>query len=151
HRRTAGGRDPGDRRRGWRVDEAPPVSGLIGLAFAAAVLRITVPYALAALGGALSERRGGVHIAPAGVLRIGAFRGAPRAPPAGGAFLGVLAGVAAGVAWAALYALLVLRFSADQIVCGVALNLLADGLSRFLLKAVFGSSSNSPRVAAFAQ
>jgi general nucleoside transport system permease protein len=43
----------------------------------------------------------------------------------------------------------VVTLRGDQIVCGVALNLFADGLTRFLLKAAFDSSSNSPRVDAW--
>ena len=61
----------------------------------------------------------------------------------------MLGGVAGGAAFGALYALLVVTLRGDQIVCGVALNLLADGLTRFLLKATFDSSSNSPRIAAW--
>ena len=50
------------------------------------------------------------------------------------------------VATALLYGLLVVVFRGDQIVCGVAIFMLADGLSRYLLKVVFGSTSNSPRL-----
>jgi simple sugar transport system permease protein len=42
-----------------------------------------------------------------------------------------------------------LRFRADQVVSGIAINLLVIGLTRFLLKLFFGSSSNSPRVGGF--
>ena len=62
---------------------------------------------------------------------------------------GVLGGVAGGAAFGALYALFVVTLRGDQIVCGVALNLLADGLTRFFLKATFDSSSNSPRIDAW--
>jgi simple sugar transport system permease protein len=126
------------------------VSAIFQLAFLAAVLRITVPYALAALGGAFSERSGVINIALEGMMLAGAFFGVVGAYATHSPFGGVLCATLAGVALAAIYALLVLRFSADQIVCGVALNLLADGLTRFLLKSTFGSSSNSPRVAAAA-
>jgi general nucleoside transport system permease protein len=117
--------------------------------FLAAVLRITVPYALAALGGTWSERAGVVNLALEGMLLTGAFAATLVAYATGSALLGVLAGAGAGVAVAALYALVVLRFRGDQIVCGVAVNLLADGVTRFFLKAIFDSSSNSPRVEAF--
>jgi general nucleoside transport system permease protein len=116
------------------------------LAFIAAVLRISVPYALAALGGTWSERSGVINIALEGLLLLGAFAATLGAWAAHSGAVGVLAGVGAGVAIAALYATLVLRLRGDPIVCGVAVNLLADGASRFFLKAVFDSSSNSPRV-----
>jgi simple sugar transport system permease protein len=122
---------------------------LWSLAFVAAILRISMPYVLAALGGTFSERAGVINIALEGLLIAGAFAATVAGQQGQSVLLGVAAGVAAGVAFAGLYALCVLRLSADQIVCGVALNLLADGLSRFLLKTLYGSSSNSPRVDAF--
>ena len=125
------------------------IATLVSFAFAAAVVRITVPYALAALGGTLSERSGVINIALEGLLLWSAFTATMGAWLGHGALVGVLGGVAGGVAMGALYALLVVHFGGDQIVCGVALNLLADGLTRFLLKATFDSSSNSPRVDAW--
>jgi simple sugar transport system permease protein len=122
---------------------------LLSLGFVAAVARITVPYALAALGGTVSERSGVINIALEGLMLMGAFCATLGAWAGHAAFPGVVAGVAGGVALAALYALMTVRLGGDQIVCGVALNLLADGLTRFLLKATFDSSSNSPRIDAW--
>jgi ABC-type uncharacterized transport system permease subunit len=124
------------------------VNELLTLAFVAQVLRISVPYVLAALGGTLSERAGVIHLALEGVL-LGSALTATLGAQAGGVPLGIVAGVAGGVAVGALYALVVLRFRADQIVAGVAVNLLALGLSRFVLKLVWGSASSSPTVAGF--
>lgn len=115
----------------------------IGLLFA--VLRLSVPYVTAALGGTLCERAGVINIALEGFLLISALGTALGA--AHGALSAVACGLFAGVAFAALYALMVVRFRGDQIVSGVALFMLADGLSRVLLKAVYGSTSNSPRLA----
>ena len=53
------------------------------------------------------------------------------------------------VALAWLYAVSSIRFKADQVVVGIAINLLAIGLTRFFLRLVFDSSSNSPRVPGF--
>jgi len=111
--------------------------------FALAVLRISVPYVMAALGGTVSERSGVINIALEGFLLTAALGTALCAPH--GPLLAALGGLGAGVATAALYAFLVVVLRGDQIVCGVAIFLLADGLSRFLLKVVFGSTSNSPR------
>ena len=119
------------------------------VAFVPAALRISVPYVLAALGGSWSERSGVINLALEGLLLGGAFAATLAAWASHSGLVGVLAGAGAGIVLAALYGLLVLRFAADQIVTGVALNLLVDGLTRFCLKAVFDSSSNSPRVDAF--
>lgn len=118
------------------------------LAFLAQVLRISVPYVLAALGGTVSERAGVVNLAIEGILLGAAFATAVGAHH-GGAWVGLGAGVAGGAAVAALYGLAVVRFRADQIVAGVALNLLVLGLTRVLLRLVFRSASSSPTVPGF--
>jgi general nucleoside transport system permease protein len=125
------------------------IGTILTLGFAAAVVRITIPYALAALGGTLSERSGVINIALEGLLLFGAFSATMGAFIGHGAVAGVVGGMVGGATLAALYALLVVTLRGDQIVCGVALNLLADGLTRFLLKATFDSSSNSPRIDAW--
>jgi len=50
---------------------------------------------------------------------------------------------------ALLYAVTAIRFRADQVVVGIAINLLVIGLTRFFLRLAFHSSSNSPRVPGF--
>jgi ABC-type uncharacterized transport system permease subunit len=67
----------------------------------------------------------------------------------GSAWLGLLTGVLAGVILAGIHAICTLRFKADQVVSGVAINLFTVGVTRFLLQLAFDSSSNSPRVAGF--
>jgi ABC-type uncharacterized transport system permease subunit len=57
--------------------------------------------------------------------------------------------VGGGAALALLYAVCTIRFRADQVVVGIAINLLAIGLTRFFLRLLFDSSSNSPRVPGF--
>lgn len=133
------------------------LASVISLAFVAQVLRITVPYALAALGGVMSERSGVVNIALEGILLTGAFTctvAASQIDPISGTqadsiAAGVIFGALGGSLVAAVYALAVIRFEADQIVAGVAINLLAYGLTRYLLKLIFGSSSNSPPIPGF--
>jgi len=126
------------------------VVSLLSLSFVVQVLRITMPYALAAMGGVVSERSGVINIALEGILLMGAFGAAVGAYNSGGSvFVAVCYGVAAGLATAALYALAVVTFQADQIVSGVAINMLAYGVTPFLLKAFYDSSSNSPSIEGF--
>jgi len=117
---------------------------LLGLLWA--VLRISVPYVLTTLGGTVCERSGVINIALEGILLLSALGTALGAPH--GVMSALFWGVFAGVATSLLYGLLVVVFRGDQIVCGVAIFMLADGLSRYLLKVVFGSTSNSPRLLA---
>lgn len=120
----------------------------------ASTLRITVPYVLAALGGFFSERSGVVNIGLEGMLLNGAFATVAVAyaleaaglQGASAAWMGVLAAIAAGGATGAVHALVCVRWRADQITSGLAVNLLAGGLTKFLLTIVYGSASNSARI-----
>jgi ABC-type uncharacterized transport system permease subunit len=121
------------------------LASLLSLTFLAQVLRITMPYALAAMGGSVCERSGVTNIALEGILLMGAFGAAIGAYDMDGFLPASLAyGVAAGVGTAALYGLVVVTFKADQIVAGVAINMLAYGITPYLLKMFYNSSSNSP-------
>jgi ABC-type uncharacterized transport system permease subunit len=122
---------------------------MIFLAFLVQTLRIAIPYLLAAAGGVMSERAGLIGLTLEGYMLGGAFCAALGAYAGGSPWVGVLAAVAGGAALAYLYALSSIRFKADQVVVGIAINLLAIGLTRFFLRLVFDSSSNSPRVAGF--
>ena len=130
------------------------------LLLATQTLRISAPLALAGCGGALSERSGVVNIALEGLLLAGAFGYAVGAHVAATALgiegqqaafgvhlaiagAGILGALVAGTLLAGLHALVTLRFRADHVVAGVAINLLAAGLTKFLSKLIFGSSSNS--------
>lgn len=124
-------------------------TALLSLAFFSQVLRITVPYALAALGGVMSERSGVVNIALEGILLLGAFTSAVAAYELDSMAAGLLFGALGGIMVAALYAVVVIAFHADQIVAGVAINILAYGFTRYLLKFLYDSTSNSPTTPGF--
>ena len=120
------------------------------IAFLAQTLRIAVPYLFASAGGVVSERAGlialtleGYMLAAAFCAALGSYFGGPAA--------GVAAGIAGGVLTALLYGLCCIRYRANQVVVGIAINLLAIGLTRFFLRLTFDSSSNSPRVAGFTE
>ena len=116
------------------------------LLFLAAAVRISVPYALAAVGASFSERGGVINIGLEGIMLNGALGFTLGAHATADPWIGLAAAIAAGVATAALHALVTVRFRADQITSGLGINLLAAGLTRYVLIAVFHSSSNSSRV-----
>jgi simple sugar transport system permease protein len=84
-----------------------------------------------------------------GYMLGGAFAAALGSYYGQSAWLGVLAGVIGGGLLALLYGYSAIRFRADQVVVGIAINLLAIGVTRFFLRLAFGSSSNSPRITGF--
>jgi simple sugar transport system permease protein len=116
------------------------------LLFVAAALRISVPYALAAMGSAISERGGVICIALEGLMLNGALAYTLGAYFTGNPWVGIGAALLAGLLTAWLHAEATVRFRAEQITSGIGINLLAAGLTRFVLVRVFHSSSNSPRV-----
>ena len=119
------------------------------LAFLMQTLRIAIPYLFAASGGVVAERAGIVSLTLEGFMLTGAFAAALGSFYSGSAWVGVLCGVAAGLGAGLLHAWASVRFKADQIVVGIALNLLAVGTTRFFLRLAFDSSSNSPRTPGF--
>lgn len=112
----------------------------------AQTVRMTIPYACASLGGVLSERSGVVNIALEGILLSSALAAVAVEAATGSAMAGMLAGVASGALVGLVHALLVVRGRIDAIVSGLAINLAAAGGTRFILRAIYGSSSNSPSV-----
>jgi ABC-type uncharacterized transport system permease subunit len=119
------------------------------LLFLTQTLRIAIPYLFAAAGGVVTERVGLIGLTLEGYMLGGAFTAALVSYYTHSAWLGVLAGIGGGVVLALLYGVSAIRFRADQVVVGIAINLLAIGLTRFFLRLAFGSSSNSPRVTGF--
>jgi len=116
------------------------------LALVAQTLRISVPYGMAAMGGVCSERGGVVNIALEGILLNGAFFAVVGTHYSGSPFVGILAAMAGGLLTAALHALVSVTARGDQIVSGLAINIMAFGLTRGGLRVLFGSASNSPRI-----
>jgi ABC-type uncharacterized transport system permease subunit len=102
------------------------------------------PLSLAAIGGVISERAGVVNIAMEGMMLTGAFFAVGISIFTGNAAIGLLAGIATGGLMAAVHAFGAIRLKADQIISGMAINLLALGLTSYLLFSVYGSNGTPP-------
>ncbi|MGV9384210.1 ABC transporter permease [Nonomuraea sp. NPDC003707] len=107
--------------------------------FLAAVLTAAAPVVLAALGGLLSSVGGVFNMALEGQLLWGAFVAVLASHLTGSAWLGVAAAVLATTLYAALLSVPAVTFRADPVVVAVGVNLLALGLTAFLMRQVFGS------------
>jgi general nucleoside transport system permease protein len=119
------------------------------ISFVTQMIRIAVPYLFAASGGVVAERAGIVSLTLEGFMLTGAFAAVLGTNYSGSPWIGVLSGMIGGLIFGAIHAIACIRYRADQVVVGVAINLLAIGVTRFFLKLFFASSSNSPRVAGF--
>ena len=119
------------------------------ISFLAQMIRIAIPYLFAASGGVVAERAGIVSLTLEGFMLSGAFAAVVGTHYSGSPWIGVLSGMFGGLIFALIHAITTIRYRADQVVVGVAINLLAIGVTRFFLKLFFASSSNSPRVTGF--
>jgi len=109
-------------------------------------IRLSTPLILAALGGLFSERSGVINIALEGMMLAGAFTGAAVTYATGSPWIGLLAAIAAGVCIALIHAVASIRYKADQVVVGTAINILMLGLPGFLSGAFFLSSGSTPQL-----
>jgi simple sugar transport system permease protein len=119
------------------------------VSFLMQMIRIAIPYLFAASGGVVAERAGIVSLTLEGFMLSGAFAAVVGTHYSGSPWIGVLSGMFGGLVFALIHAIATIRYRADQVVVGVAINLLAIGVTRFFLKLFFASSSNSPRVTGF--
>jgi ABC-type uncharacterized transport system permease subunit len=119
------------------------------ISFLTQMIRIAIPYLFAASGGVVAERAGIVSLTLEGFMLSGAFAAVLGVNYTGNPWVGVLTGILGGLIFALIHAVATIRYRADQIVVGVAINLMAIGVTRFFLKLFFDSSSNSPRVTGF--
>ena len=109
-------------------------------------IRLSTPLVLAALGGLFSERSGVINIALEGMMLAGAFTAAAVTYATGSPYVGLVAGSMAGMLIAAVHALACIRYRADQVVTGTAINILMLGMPAFLSGAFFLSSGSTPQI-----
>jgi simple sugar transport system permease protein len=116
------------------------------MALVTATLRMTTPLLFAALGGVLSERSGVINIALEGMMLTGAFFAVAGTWWTGNPWLGMLIGVfSAGVA-ASIHAYWSITLRGNQIVAGTAVNLIAAGLTAFLIQRIWGQAGGTASV-----
>src|SRR5690606_1047139 len=112
---------------------------LLNVTLVIATIRTTAPILLVALGGSFTTKAGIFNIGLEGQMLVGAFFAVIGTIATGSPWLGVLCGIAAALTLALIFALLVVTFKANEVVVGLALNILAGGLTISLMKAIFGT------------
>lgn len=119
--------------------------GLIGLQ----IFRIAVPYLLTSVGATFSERGGVINLGLEGMILIGAFGATVGQYLSGSVWLGILLAICLGLLIALLHAFISVTLKANQILSGIAINILVVGLTQFFLSVIFQSSANSSRIEGF--
>jgi len=117
----------------------------------AATLRMATPLILCAMGGLFSERSGIIDVGLEGKMLMAAFFAAATASVTGSAWLGMLAAIAAAETLALLHGFACITHRGNQVVSGVAINILAAGLAVVLSTAWFQQGGQTPSLGASAR
>ena len=115
-------------------------SDLTSSGTASAALLLSVPIVLAALGGLFSERAGVVNIGLEGMMIMGAWAGGYIGSQHG-PWVGLLAAMIFGSVGALVHAIATVSFGVDHVVSGVAVNIIAAGLVRYLSTLMYKSGA----------
>ncbi|MER7395967.1 ABC transporter permease [Streptomyces sp. NPDC000151] len=107
-----------------------------------AALNAAVPIGLAGLGGLWAERSGVINIGLEGMMMLGAFS-AGFVGWEHGPWAAALAGVLGGALGGLIHAIATVTFGVDHIISGVAVNIMALGLTQFLAKLWFGAEGSA--------
>jgi simple sugar transport system permease protein len=107
-------------------------------------VRLSVPLLCACLAGLWSERSGVVDIGLEGKMLVAAFAAAAAAATTGQALVGLLAGILAAVSFSLVHGYAAITQRGNQIVSGVALNMLAAGLTAVLGHAWYQQGGRTP-------
>ncbi|MEO1773358.1 MAG: ABC transporter permease [Pseudomonadota bacterium] len=107
-------------------------------------LRLATPLILCAMAGLISERAGVIDIGLEGKLLAGAFAAAAAASLTGSAFVGLFAAIVVSMIMAALHGFATITHKGEQIVSGVAINILASGATVVAGIALFRQGGQSP-------
>ena len=96
-------------------------------------IQLAAPLILAAIGGLFSYRAGVFNIALEGFMLVAAYFAVKGAALSGSVWVGLLLGVFAAIVLSMLMGIFVLLFDSDAVIVGIAINLLAVGLTTYLL------------------
>ena len=107
-------------------------------------LRLSVPLIFACLAGLWSERSGVVDIGLEGKMLVAAFAAAAAASATNSAVIGLAAGIIASVGFALIHGFAAISQRGNQIVSGVAINMLAAGLTALVGNAWYAEGGRTP-------
>lgn len=113
-----------------------------------ATIRLSTPLLLACLAGLYSERAGVFDIGLEGKMLAAAFAAAAVASVTGNVWFGLLAGLAISITTAALQGAAAITLKGNQLIAGVAINMLAVGLTTFLGIQWFAQGGRTPQLKA---
>ena len=122
------------------------MSGEFILNLLAGAIRVTIPIAFAALAGMLSEKAGIINMGLEGMMLFGSFFSVVGSYLTGSPWIGLLFAMAAGALTGLLMATFAIGFKCEHMLTGVAVNLLASGLTIVLLQMIWHTRGKSEQV-----
>jgi ABC-type uncharacterized transport system permease subunit len=109
-------------------------------------IRLAVPLILACLAGLWSERSGIVDVGLEGKMLTGAFAAAAAATFTGSAWIGLFVGVIVTILMSLIHGYASIDQRANQVVSGVAVNMVADGMTALIGNAWWGQGGRTPQL-----
>ncbi|NQY59094.1 ABC transporter permease [Cognatishimia sp.] len=107
-------------------------------------VRLAIPLLLACLAGLYSERAGIFDIGLEGKMLAAAMAAGAFAALSGNVWVGLLAGVGASLVMSALHGLASITFRGNQLISGVAINMLAAGITVLIAQDLFRQGGRTP-------
>ena len=109
-----------------------------------ATLRVATPLILCAMAGLFSERSGIIDISLEGKMLMSAFAAASMAALTGSPLLGLAGGILVSVALSLIHGFACITHKGNQVISGLAINILASGLTVTLGIALFAQGGQTP-------
>jgi simple sugar transport system permease protein len=122
------------------------MNDVLNIAFFLQTIRITIPYLLPSLGATFSEKGGVINIALEGMLLMSAFCTTVGTYYTHSILVGILSAVISGILIGVIHGYITITLKANQIVSGIAINILVLGTTKYFCNIIFNSSSNSERI-----
>ncbi|HSW36458.1 MAG TPA: ABC transporter permease [Candidatus Limnocylindrales bacterium] len=110
-------------------------------------IAFTIPLLITSLGGLYSERSGVINIGLEGLMLMGMFTGAlaisitEASFPGTSIWIGLLAATVCGALFALLHAFACVTLNANQVISGIAINMVSGALSVYLARMITGSGN----------
>lgn len=124
------------------MDEMVLIGSVLG-----STLRLTAPLLLVALAGLISERAGVIDLGLEGKMLAAAFAAAAAAAVSQSVLVGLAAAIGVAAAMTLIHGFACISHRGDQVVSGVALNMVAAGLTVVLGIAWFKTGGQTPTLA----
>jgi general nucleoside transport system permease protein len=127
------------------------LTGAFAISVATGMVRISTPLLFGALGELITERSGIMNLGVEGNMLVGAFAGFVTAHATGNLWLSILVAILAAGLAGLLMAFMSTTLKVDQTITGLAINLLASGMTFYLFRVIFSDvgSENLPTVPTF--